>query len=63
MCTRLKKDINGAVYENIKFMCTRLKKDINSAVYENIKFMCTRLKNWDKGEVHRALPQFSAEYT
>ena len=25
--------------------------------------MCTRITNWDKGEVHRVFPQFSAEYT
>jgi hypothetical protein len=25
--------------------------------------MRMRLKNWDKGEVHRTIPQFCAEYT
>jgi hypothetical protein len=36
-------------------------KDI--AVSSNVKFMGMRLKHWDKDEVHRAFPQFGAEYT
>jgi hypothetical protein len=37
--------------------------DNSSTVSLNINVMCMRLENKDKGEVHRAIPQFYTEYT
>jgi hypothetical protein len=51
------------IYFTFYSLTDQIKKNMDniSAVFENIQFMCMRLKNWDKGEGHRAFPQFCAE--